>query len=58
MSKYLQIKKINKVPDKYGNHLVIPMIGLYDENGKWIKWITLNDAAMQVLLNTKININL
>jgi len=42
---YLQIKKIETVADKFGSHLVIKMIGLYDETGKWIKWVKLAEVA-------------
>jgi len=51
---YLQIKKINQVPDEHGNHLVITMVGLYEDNGKWIKWVKLNEALMELLLSAQI----
>lgn len=51
---FAQIKKIEKQPDKYGNHLVISMIGLYDDTGKWIKWISLNDATVKLLASVQI----
>ena len=49
----LQIKKAELVPDKYGQHLKITMVGLYDDTGKWIKWIKLNEALMKAELNLK-----
>ena len=53
---YLQIKKAELQPDQYGKHIKITMIGLYEDGGKWIKWVKLNDAALQELLNAKIPI--
>jgi hypothetical protein len=53
----LQIKKAELVPDKYGQHLKVSMVGLYDDNGKWIKWIKLNEAFIQTLLQVEIQIN-
>lgn len=51
---YLKIKKATLVPDKYGKHIEITMIGLYDENDKWIKWVSLDDEILEVLLYNKI----
>lgn len=51
---YLQIKKIIREPDKFGSHLKVTMIGLYKDNGKWIKWVKLNDSVIEILKNTKI----
>jgi len=42
---YLQVKKISLVPDKFGSNVKITMVGLYDDDGKWIKWVKLNDEA-------------
>jgi hypothetical protein len=53
----LKIKKAELVPDKYGQHLKVSMVGLYDDNGKWIKWIKLNEAFIQTLLEVEIQIN-
>jgi len=53
---YLKIKKATLVPDKYGNNVSISMIGLYDDNGKWIKWVKLNDALLKVLLEKEIRL--
>jgi hypothetical protein len=53
---YLQIKKINLIPDKFGKVIQIPMIGLYEDDGKWIKWVKLNDELVKVLSNTKIKL--
>lgn len=56
MSKYIKIKKAELTPDKFGNKITITMIGLYDENDKWIKWIKLNDFTLSILLNNKIEL--
>lgn len=56
MKRYIKIKKANLEPDKYGKHIKITMIGLYDENDKWIKWVTLNDALLDYLLQQKIEL--
>ena len=53
---YLQIKKINLIPDKFVKVIQIPMIGLYEDDGKWIKWVKLNDELVKVLSNTKIKL--
>jgi hypothetical protein len=49
-------KKINLIPDKFGKVIQIPMIGLYEDDGKWIKWVKLNDELVKVLSNTKIKL--
>ena len=53
---YLKIKKINLVPDKYGQRIEITMIGLYDDNDKWIRWVKLNDALVEKISQAKIPI--
>lgn len=53
---YLKIKKISKEPDQFGSHLKITMIGLHDDNGKWVKWVKLNDALIERLVNAKIEV--
>ena len=42
MKGYIKIKAINLEPDKFGKHIKITRVGLYDENDKWIKWLPLN----------------
>lgn len=55
MKKYkLQISRIEKVPDKYGNHLAIKQIKLMDEDGKYIKFIQINDTTIEILKNAII----
>ena len=52
----LKIKKAELVPDKFGHHIKVTMIGLYDENDKWIRWVKLNDALISTLLEVELNI--
>ena len=51
---YLQIKKIKLIKDDYGNVITITMVGLYDENDKWVKWVKLDDKVLTLLQNQKI----
>lgn len=53
----LKIKKAELVPDKFGYHIKVNMIGLYDENDKWITWIKLNEAFVETLIQAEIKIN-
>ena len=46
--------KLNQVslkPDKYGNHLIIKMITQYDDNGKYVKHIKIDENAINMLKN-------
>lgn len=52
----LKIKKIELVPDKFGSHIKISMVGLYDDQGKWIRWVKLNDDLIKVLTSVNIEI--
>ena len=54
----LKIKKAELVPDKFGYHIKVNMVGLYDENDKWIRWVKLNDALIKELLEAEINIEI
>jgi len=54
MKGYIKIKKAELVPDKYGKHIKISMVGIYDENGKWLKWIPLDEVLIEILLDNKI----
>jgi len=53
---YLKIKKAELIPDTYGQKISISMIGLYDDNDKWIRWIKLNEETIKVLNNSKLTI--
>jgi hypothetical protein len=50
---YIKIKKLEMVPDKFGKHIKITMIGLYEDDDKFIKWIGLQEVS-DLLLNAKI----
>lgn len=54
MKGFIKVKKAELVPDKYGKHIKISMVGIYDENGKWLKWIPLNEELIEILLDNKI----
>lgn len=56
MKGYIKIKKMNLEPDKFGKHIKVTMIGLYDEDDKWIKWIPLNEKLVNFLLDQKIDV--
>lgn len=56
MDYYIKIKKAELIPDTYGQKISISMIGLYDENDKWIRWIKLNEETIKVLNNSKLTI--
>lgn len=43
---YLQVKKIELAPDKFGQHIKITMIGAYTDEGAWIKWVKLSDETV------------
>lgn len=55
---HLQIKKAELVPDSFGKHLKITMVGLYDDDGKWIKWVKLDEPFLKNLTNTLIPISI
>jgi hypothetical protein len=54
MKGYIKIKKAELVPDKYGKHIKISMVGIYDQSGKWLKWIPLDEVLIEILLDNKI----
>lgn len=51
---YIQIKKAELVPDTRWHHIKITMVGLYDNDWKYVKRIKLDDALLNDLLATKI----
>lgn len=55
---YLEIKKSELVPDKFGNHIKITMVGLYTDEGKWIKWVKLNDYLLNQISSARINVSI
>ena len=50
----MKIKSAMLVQDTYGHHIKINKVGLYDDQGKFIKWTKLNDEVIELL--TKQNI--
>ena len=57
MSKTLKIKKASLEADKFGNTIKVNMIGVYEADGKWIKWIKLNQKAIDAILEKEIIIS-
>lgn len=56
---YLKIKKARLTDWDYagkGNNITISMIGLYDSDWKYTKFLPLNEVTLQMLLDTKIEI--
>ena len=55
---YLKIKKAELVPTKFGsNDIKITMIGLYNDDGSWVKWVKLNPELIKVLLDGEFKYN-
>jgi len=52
---YLKIKKASLIPDKFGNSITITMVGLYQDDGKWVKWVKLNEKTLELLINQNIH---
>mgnify|MGYP003153851505 FL=1 len=46
-----KLKQISLVPDEYGKHLKVKMLTQYDEKGKYIKHIKIDDDAINILEN-------
>ena len=44
-----KLNKISLVPDKYGHHLVIKMVTKYDNNGKYVQHIPINENTIEIL---------
>ena len=38
-------------PDKYGNHLIIKMVTQYDDNGKYVKHVRIDETIIEMLKN-------
>ena len=47
-----KLKQISLVPDKYGQHIVIKMVTKYDDDGKYVKHIPLNEETISLLENS------
>lgn len=51
---YLQIKKAKLSKNQRGkNDITISMVGLYQDDGKWIKWVKMNECTLEELLKMK-----
>jgi len=46
-----KLKQISLAPDRYGQHIVIKMVTKYDDNGKYVKHIPLNEETVSLLKN-------
>lgn len=55
---YIQIKKINKRTTKYGFDTIITHIGLYKDDGEFIKWIWHDDRIVNKIQDTKTEISI
>jgi len=52
----VRIKTAELVPDKYGFHIKITKVGIYDDNGKYIRWAKLNNELLELLCKTDLNL--
>jgi len=46
-----KLNQISLKPDKYGNHLIIKMVTQYDDNGKYVKHIKIDNNTIEMLKN-------
>ena len=53
---YIKIKTINLEPDKFGKHIKITKVGIYDKNDKWLKWLPLNESLVNLLEEQKMEV--
>ncbi len=44
-----RFKQASLVPDKYGKHLKIKMVSMYDGHGKFIKHVKIDEDILKVL---------
>ena len=54
----IKIKTAKLVEDQWGHHIEITKVGLYDDQGKWIKWTKLNQALLEMITNAEIQVHL
>jgi hypothetical protein len=47
-----KLNKISLEPDEYGAHLKIKMMSKYNEEGKYVKHIKLDEKAIEILKNS------
>lgn len=55
MSHYIQIHAIIEHPES-GKNSVVHRIGLYTEDGKWVKWVNV-DRCRNILKSAKIPVS-
>lgn len=53
----LQITKAELKPDKYGKHIVISMIKLLDDKGKYVKFVKLTDNILDIIQGAIIEVD-
>jgi len=54
----LKIKSAMLVEDQYAHHIKITKVGLYDDEGKFIRWTKLNEAVIELLINQVIELDI
>ena len=58
MKARVKIKTAKLVEDQFGYHIEITKVGLYDENGKYIKWLKLNEQVVKILTKMVIDVDM
>jgi hypothetical protein len=53
----LKIKSATLVQDQWGQHIEITKVGLYDDQGKFIKWTKLNQAIIDLITKQNIEVH-
>ncbi len=56
MQGYIKIKTIMLEPDKFGKHIKVTRVGIYDSNDKWLKWLPLNESLVNFLEQQKMQV--
>lgn len=51
---HIRVRKSERIRDKYGSYIKITMVGVYDINDKWIKWVKLGDSLLSLISNANI----
>lgn len=46
-----KLNQISLKPDKYGNYLAIKMVTQYDDNGKYVKHVKIDENIIEMLRN-------
>ena len=44
-----KLNQISIEPDQYGHHLVIKMVTKYDNNGKYVQHIPINENTIEII---------